>query len=357
MIGHFTNTDNMNTKEDNKIVMGFWDTLPKDGSIIMAPMADVTDSAFRKIIAKYSRCGQEGGGPDAFYTEFFSADGLASQQGRPKLLHNFVFSEQERPIMAQIFSNNPKNMEQAAALCVDLGFDGIDINMGCPEKNICKQGAGSALIQTKELAKEVIRATIKGANGKIPVSVKTRVGWTQNEIETWIPAILECNVAAIILHGRTRKVMSKIPANWDWIQRASEIVKASGKPTKIIGNGDIVSLEQGREYIKRYHVDGVLVARGIFGNPWFFDAEKTQVTVEEKLQVMLEHTEIFLEELKDHKNFAVMKKHYKAYVNGFDGAKELRVKLMESDTYEEIVEHVHAFLEEHEEVKKVMIPC
>lgn len=357
MIGHSTNIDNMDTKQDNHIVMGFWDTLPQEGSVIMAPMADVTDSAFRKIIAKYSRCGHPGGGPDAFYTEFVSADGLASPQGRPKLLHNFVFSEQERPIMAQIFSNNPENMEQAAKLCVELGFDGIDINMGCPEKNICKQGAGSALIQTKELAQEVIRATIRGAQGKIPVSVKTRVGWTKNEIETWIPTILECNVAAIILHGRTRKVMSTIPANWDWIQRAGEIVRASGKPTKIIGNGDVMSLAQGREYISRYQVDGVLIARGIFGNPWFFDAEKTEVSVAEKLSVMLEHTEIFLDELKDHKHFAVMKKHYKAYVHGFDGAKELRVALMESNSYEEMRKHVTTFLKERPEIGKIMLPC
>ena len=200
----------MKEKSNNsKIVMGFWENLPQGGAVIMAPMADVTDTAFRKIIAKYSRTGQEEGGPDAFYTEFVAADGLASEKGRPNLLHNFIYSEAERPIMAQIFSNNPENMEAAAELCVELGFDGIDINMGCPERNICKQGAGSAMIQNPELAQEVIRATLKGAQGKIPVSVKTRVGWTQNEIETWIPAILECDVAAIILHGRTRKAMSK----------------------------------------------------------------------------------------------------------------------------------------------------
>lgn len=347
----------MSKETNNDIVMGFWDKLPKEGSVIMAPMADVTDSAFRKIIAKYSRTGEKGGGPDAFYTEFVSADGLASDIGKPKLLHNFVYSEQERPIMAQIFSNNPENMEQAAKLCVELGFDGIDINMGCPERNICKQGAGCGMIRTKELAQEVIRATIRGAGGKIPVSVKTRVGWSSNEIQEWIPAILECNVAAILLHGRTRKDMSKVPANWDWIDQAGKIVKASGKPTKFIGNGDVFSLSQAREYIQKYEVDGVLVARGIFGNPWFFDSEKNEVSVEEKLKVMLEHTEIFLEELKDHKNFAVMKKHYKAYVHGFDGAKELRVKLMESDSYEEIKEHALSFLKDNPETAKIMLPC
>ncbi len=332
--------------EQDTIVMGFWDELPK-GAKILAPMADVTDSAFRKIIAKYSRTGEPGGGPDAFYTEFVSADGLASDIGRPRLMHNFRYSEKERPIIAQIFSSTPEHMERAARLAVELGFDGVDINMGCPENNICKQGAGSAMIRTPEIAQEVIRATIRGAQGKIPVSVKTRVGWTKNEIDTWIPAILECNVAAIILHGRTRKVMSTIPANWDWISDAARIVHESGKPTKIYGNGDVVTLAQANEYSEKYGVDGVVIGRGIFGNPWLFDTTRTEEpSIQEKFSVLLEHTRIFLEELGEHKNFAVMKKHYKAYVNGFDGAKELRVKLMESETYEEIEEHINIFLSE-----------
>ena len=292
------------------INMGFWADLPH-GFVVMAPMADVTDTVFRTIIAKYSRHGEPGGGPDVFYTEFVAADGLASERGRPNLMIDLKYEEGHRPIVAQIFSSDPKNMEDAARLCVELGFDGIDLNMGCPERNICKQGAGSAMIKTPELAQEVIRAAKRGA-GHLPVAVKTRAGWTQNEIETWIPAILECDVAAIILHGRTRKVMSKVPANWDWIARAAEIVKASGKPTKFIGNGDVVSVEQADEYVKKYGVDGVMIARGIFGNPWLFDREKTEVSVEEKLNVMLEHTQLYVETLGDYKNFNIMKKHYKA---------------------------------------------
>lgn len=335
--------------------MGFWERLPKD-FVVMAPMADVTDSAFRKIIAKYSRHGEKGGGPDVFYTEFVAADGLAHEKARQKLLHNFNYSENERPIVAQIFSNNPDTMEAAARLCSELGFDGIDINMGCPEKNICKQGAGAAMIQTPQQAQDIIRAVQRGA-GEIPVSVKTRVGWTQNEIETWIPALLECDVSAIILHGRTRKVMSKIPANWDWIGRAAEIAKASGKSTKIIGNGDVLSVDQAREYCQRYGVDGVMIGRGIFGNPWLFDTEKITITVREKLEVLLEHTELFLNELGEHKNFAVMKKHYKAYVAGFDGAKELRIKLMESETYNDITRHVHEFLTQYPDMADRELPC
>ena len=341
--------------DGSNIVMGFWDSLPKD-FVVMAPMADVTDCAYREIIAKYSRHGEPGGGPDVFYTEFVASDGLNNEIGRPKLMHNFKYTENERPIVAQIFSNKPENIESAARLCRELGFDGIDLNMGCPERNICKQGAGCGMIKTPELLPEIIAAAKRGA-GDIPVAVKTRVGWSQNELETWIPAILDCDVAALILHGRTKKVMSSIPANWDWIARAGEIVRASGKPTKFIGNGDVQSVAQAKEYAQKYGVDGVMIARAIFGNPWLFDTQKNEVSVREKLEVMLEHTEIFIRELDQHKNFAVMKKHYKAYVAGFDGAKELRVKLMESQTFHEIKEHTEAWLDENPEIVSTKITC
>lgn len=339
----------------SQINMGFWADLPEH-AVIMAPMADVTDSAFRAIIAKYSRHGEPGGGPDVFYTEFVAADGLNHPEARAKLMHNFIFSEHERPIVAQIFSNNPQNMEDAARLCRELGFDGIDLNMGCPEKNICKQGAGCGMIKTPELAREVIAAAKRGA-GDLPVSVKTRVGWSKNEIETWIPTILDCDVAAITLHGRTRQVMSKIPANWDWIKRASEIVRASGKPTKFFGNGDVQSVGQAIEFSKKYQTDGAMIGRAIFGNPWLFDSKKTEVSVREKLEVMLEHTELFIQQLGEHKNFAVMKKHYKAYVAGFDGAKELRIQLMESENFDEIERHTRVFISDHPELMKVMVSC
>lgn len=341
--------------DGSDIVMGFWDNLPKD-FVIMAPMADVTDCAYREIIAKYSRHGESGGGPDVFYTEFVASDGLNNEIGRPKLMHNFKYTENERPIVAQIFSNKPENIEVAARLCRELGFDGIDLNMGCPERNICKQGAGCGMIKTPELLPEIITAAKRGA-GNIPVAVKTRVGWSHNELETWIPAILDCDVAAIILHGRTKKVMSSIPANWDWIERAGEIVRASGKPTKFIGNGDVQSVEQAKEYAKKYSVDGIMIARAIFGNPWLFDTQKTEVSVKEKLEVMLEHTEIFIRELSEYKNFAVMKKHYKAYVAGFEGAKELRIQLMESQSLDEIQKITSKYIKNNPKIMDIMIPC
>ena len=328
-------------KQKNNIIMGFWEKLPKKAKLL-APMADVTDVAFREMIAKYSRMGEDGGGPDVLYIEFVAADGLFSDEGRPKLMHLLKYNKKHRPIVAQIFSSNPKKMEEAARLCAELGFDGIDLNMGCPERNITKQGAGSAMIKTPELAQEVIYAAKRGA-GDIPVSVKTRIGWTQNEVETWIPTLLETDISAIILHGRTRKQMSKVPADWDIIARAGEIVRASGKTTKFIGNGDVISLKQADEYAEKYNVDGVMIGRGVFGKPWFFDSQAKERSVEEKLEIMLEHTRLFLELLPD-QNFNIMKKHYKAYISGFDGARELRGKCMEAHSYEEIEKYVYDFL-------------
>ncbi len=204
--------------------MNFWQKMKKP-ILCLAPMADVTDVAFRFIIAKYSKelqkvpfCNY------VTYTEFVSADGLvrAPEAGRKKLLKDLEYSEIERPIVAQFFTSKPEMMEKAAALAVELGFDGIDINMGCPDKSIEKQNAGAALMKNSELAREIILAAKQGA-GKLPVSVKTRVGYNKDELETWLPELLAENPAAIIIHARTRKEMSKVPAQWARIARAVEI--------------------------------------------------------------------------------------------------------------------------------------
>lgn len=300
----------------------------------MAPMADVTDQAFRKIIAKYSRHGEEGGGPDVFWTEFVSADGLMSP-GRDALLVDLKFSEAEHPIVAQIFGTNLQKLEDTARLCVELGFDGIDINFGCPEKNIVKSGGGAGAIRNPEYSIEVIRAVQRGAGGKIPVSVKTRLGFNKEEIETWIPQLLETGLAALTVHFRTRKEMSLVPARWERLVRIRELRDVISPDTILIGNGDVKTLEDGRVLAGKYGADGVMIGRGIFGNPWLFDENKKEVPLHEKLEVMLEHTKLYTE-LLPMKNFNIMKKHYKAYVNGFDGAKELRVKLMDAGSYEEI---------------------
>lgn len=312
----------------------FWNTLPRP-FFVLAPMADVTDAAFRRIIAKYGK-------PDITWTEFVSADGLclAPEEGRQKLLKDLEYTESERPILAQLFTSKPEHMEKAAALAHELGFDGVDINMGCPNRSIEKQGAGAAHIKDPKSAQEVIYAAKEGAKD-LPVSVKTRLGYNKDELEGWLPKILETNVAAVTIHTRTRKEMSKVPARWERVKRAVEIRNDLSPHTFILGNGDALSIEDAKEKVVETGADGVMLGRAIFGNPWLFSGHTP--TLEEKLKVMIEHTKLF-EELLPHKNFAVMKKHYKAYVNGFDGASELRQKLMETHTAEEVEGIVDNFL-------------
>ena len=313
-------------------------------------MADVTDAAFRRMIAKYSahqRADGTMGGPDVFWTEFVSADGLAlaPEEGHKKLLADLIYSEEERPIVAQLFSSTPEYMERAVALCAELGFDGIDINMGCPDRSIEKQGCGSAMIKNPENARAIIRAAKKGA-GALPVSVKTRVGYNKDELETWLPELLAEEPAVITVHARTRKEMSKVPARWERVARAVEIRNEAGSDTLIFGNGDVRDVLHAHELVRETGADGVMLGRAIFGNPWLFHPEKdlSNVSLKERLAVMAEHTKLF-EELLPHKNFAIMKKHYKAYVNGFDGAKELRAELMEAKNADTIAAIAARFLE------------
>ncbi len=313
-----------------------WLNLPKP-FFVLAPMADVTDAAFRRIICKYGK-------PDIFWTEFVSADGLASP-GREVLKIDLMYTEGEKPIIAQLFSAHPEKMREASKLCAELGFDGIDINMGCPDRSIEKQGAGAAMIKNQKSAGDIIQAVkdgIKDAGKDIAVSVKTRVGYNKVQIDEWIPFLLSQDIAALTVHARTRKEMSNVPARWEHIKEIVEIRDRMGVKTKILGNGDAKNLEDAREKVKQTGCDGVMLGRAIFGNPWLF-AEKIP-TVQEKLKVMVEHTKLFEELLGKYKNFAIMKKHYKAYVNGFDGAKELRTKLMECNNADEIKDLVDNFL-------------
>lgn len=329
--------------------MNFWQQLPKP-IFVLAPMADVTDAPFRRMIAKYSAHTRKDGtvgGPDVTWTEFVAADGLvrATPEGKEKLMADLMYSEEERPIVAQLFTSNAGHMEIAAKLCRELGFDGIDINMGCPDRSIEKQGCGSAMIKTPEVARMIIRAAKKGA-GDLPVSVKTRVGYDQDILDEWLSVILEEEPAVVTIHARTRKEMSKVPAEWERVRHAVEIRNKMGSEALIIGNGDVLSLKDGRRKAELSGADGVMLGRAIFGNPWLFHPEKdlSNVSIEERLWVMVEHTKLF-EELLPFKNFAIMKKHYKAYVNSFPGAAELRAELMEKNTATEIAEVVERWLD------------
>jgi nifR3 family TIM-barrel protein len=301
---------------------GFWEKLPRP-FFALAPMAQVTDAAFRRVIARYGK-------PDVMWTEFVSCDGLCSV-GREVLLVDLWFHESERPLVAQIFGSTPENFYRTALLIQELGFDGIDINMGCPDRNVEKQGAGAALMKDPRLAQKIIRETKRGA-GPLPVSVKTRLGFSRVDIEGWLPYLLDADIAALTIHGRTRKEMSKVPAHWDEIARAVNFIHAydssSNRPI-VIGNGDVATRAEAEERISQSRVDGVMIGRGIFGNPWLFqDGTAIEPRIDERLMVMLEHTRMFEELFGERKNFDIMKKHYKAYVNGFAGAKELRVELM-----------------------------
>ena len=349
--------------------MNFWHQL-KRPIMVLAPMADVTDAAFRRIIAKYGK-------PDVMWTEFVSADGLF-MGGYEHLIKDLAFTEAERPIVAQFFTSKPEMMEKAAELACDLGFDGIDINMGCPDKSVEKQGSGSAHIKDYKNAQKIIRAAMRGAEkafqrsdlknpnsqgrtlGPIPVSVKTRIGYNKNELDTWLPALLETNPAVITIHARTRKEMSSVPARWEHVKEAVEIrnkfFDSSGKKsqTLIFGNGDVVGTDDARRKCEETGCDGVMLGRAIFGNPWLFnkplqmsrtalDTKDKEVSIPERLRIMVEHTKLF-EEILPYKSFAIMKKHYKAYVTGWPDAKELRLKLMEAKDAGEVEAVVGEYL-------------
>lgn len=332
----------------------------------MAPMANVTDAAFRQLFAKL-------GPPDVFWTEFVSVEGLLSA-GRDQLLVDFWKSEAERPIVAQIFGDKPEQFEEVAKLVRELGFDGIDINMGCPDSGVEKSGAGAVLIKDPARAIEIIRATKRGAGAPytkdgvalpaLPVSVKTRLGYRSTaEMNDWLTALLKEDLAALTIHLRTRNEMSAVPAHWEL---AREIValrdRIVGRPTQnavpetlLLGNGDVASREEARARVAESGFDGVMIGRGMFGNPWFFrttvDGKSYVPDLREKLMTMVEHTELFEKMYrakpageKQIKNFDIMKKHFKAYCSGFDGAKELRMKLMETKTAGEVRKIVEDFV-------------
>ena len=391
--------------------MNFWNNLPKP-IIVLAPMADVTDAAFRRLIAKYSaheRTDGSVGGPDVMWTEFVSADGLmrATPEGKKKLMADLIYSEEERPIVAQLFSSNEEYMEKACSLVAELGFDGVDINMGCPDRSIEKQGCGSAMIKNPDNARAVIRAAKRSA-GDLPVSVKTRLGYNHDQLEEWLPELLAEEPAVVTIHARTRKEMSKVPARWERVARAVEIRDEQKSNTLIFGNGDVLSVSEAHQKAQETGADGVMLGRAIFGNPWLFHPSKILperitssttssldhrsthydsrhdsslprsssqaeilsgekyeiITTEQRLKVMVEHTELFCElfclnrsneavgrtdsrsesVLGPHKNFAVMKKHYKAYCQGFVGAKELRIELMNTSSAADVAKTVDKFL-------------
>ena len=351
--------------------MSFWNKLPEP-FFAMAPMADVTDIAFRALVAKRGK-------PDIFWTEFVSADGLYALTGIAKngsvnpLLRDLAFEENQRPIVAQIFSSKPETIAYATKLVAKLGFDGVDINMGCPDRSIEKQGAGAALVKNPALAMELIHAAKEAAKQipkltyrpdlVFPVSVKTRIGYNSENLEEWLTALLTAQPAAITLHLRTRKELSLVPAGWELMKKAVEIRNKVNPDVLLIGNGDVKDLEDARAKATETGCDGIMFGRAMFGNPWVFEkparfnlgnldlrlnlAGPTEHGLDEKLEALIELAYGF-EKLSPPKSFAILKKHIKAFVTGFPacagrpGAADLRARLMTAESAAELEAFIKA---------------
>ncbi|MBI2030598.1 tRNA-dihydrouridine synthase family protein [Candidatus Kaiserbacteria bacterium] len=293
-------------------------------------MEDVTDAAFRRLIARKAK-------PYVFFSEFTSADGLvlAPESGQTHLRRKLLFGPEERPIVAQLFSAYPERMEKAAAIVAELGFDGIDINMGCPDRAIEKGKCGAAMMQYPDLARKIIRAAKNGAGG-LPISVKTRIGYARNELDTWLPTLLGEGLAAVTIHARTRNEMSEVPARWEHVREAVAIRDSMKVSTLIMGNGDVCDLADARTKAAETGCDGVMLGRAIYGNPWLF-AEHI-ASPRERIEALIEHLRLFEELLGDVVNYATMKKHFKAYISGWDNAKDLRMRLMETNAVGEAID-------------------
>jgi tRNA-dihydrouridine synthase len=306
--------------------MNFWQELPKP-FFVLAPMDDVTDVVFRQLVDEIAP-------PDIFFTEFVSTDGLQSA-GRERTSERLRISPRDtRPLVAQIWGKDPQKYEQTAAELKDQGFAGIDINFGCPEKGIVARGCCGGMIGNLELAGEIIAATKRGA-GQLPVSVKTRVGLNKIITEEWCGWLLEQDLAALTIHGRTVREMSKVPAHWDEIAKVVKLRNEKNLTTPIIGNGDILTRDHGLKLAQESGVDGLMIGRGIFHDIDIFRGNVDRRSPHERLQILNRHLELY-EEWGSTKPFQVLKKFFKIYVAGWPNAAELRSELMECTSPDEV---------------------
>ena len=310
---------------------------------VLAPLDDVTDTVFRQIVASCAS-------PDLFFTEFVNVDGLMSP-GRPKLLKKLRFTPTETPLIAQIWGLNPANFEAVAAQITDgslarelglpagVNFAGVDLNMGCPEKSVCNNGACSALIKNPELAIEIIQAVKKGLAGRLPLSVKTRIGF--NEVDmSWFETLLAQDLQMLTIHGRTRKEMSKVPAHWDVISQVRELRDKLSPSTLIVGNGDVLTRQQGIELAEKYQLDGIMIGRGIFHDPYVFakNSPWENQNRDQRIELYSRQVQLFADTWKNNERpVPTLNKFCKVYINGFDGAKELREHLMAAKSSDELL--------------------
>mgnify|MGYP001602379549 CR=1 FL=1 len=329
----------------------FWKEI-KSPFFVLAPMEDVTDTVFRQIIASIAK-------PDVFFTEFANVDAIINCSTTllppPNLgggikgggihpgLQRLVYSQLERPIVAQIWGTEPTKFYQAAKLIKRVSFDGIDINLGCPQRKIIKTGSCAALIGQNKLVGEIIAATVEGVGG-LPVSVKTRIGIEAPITEDWVGFLLTQNLAAITIHARTAAEKSEVPAHWDEIAKAVRVKRMANSKSLIVGNGDVSDLRQATSYCRDYGVDGVMIGRGIFTNPAVFDKSGRILTPDEKLQLFARHIKLYRRTWGQQKNLHILKKFAKTYISGWSGAAVMRERLSRARSYDQLVTSLSGYL-------------
>jgi tRNA-dihydrouridine synthase len=326
-------------------VQNFWQNLQKP-LLALAPMEDVTDTVFREIILSVSN-------PDllsVLFTEFTSTDGLCHEKGRLKVMDRLVVSASEltlikqynTKLVAQIWGSKPENFYTSASMIADLGiFDGIDINMGCPVKKVVNNKSCSALINFPELAAEIIHATKEGSH--LPVSVKTRLGFKSIITEKWIGHLLKSTPEAITIHGRTQNMMSEGQVLWSEIGKAVQLRNEAKSSTLIIGNGNVLEHSDALLKINEFGLDGIMIGRGVFRNPWVFNNTQPKATITQKLGLLQKHIELFDSIWQNSKNYNVLKRFYKIYLNDFRGAAECREKLMNTNSCREAIDIIRKF--------------
>ena len=301
--------------------MDIWEKLPSP-FLILAPMEGVTDIVFRQVIA-------EAGRPDLFFTEFTNVSSYASKKGRSNALERLEISKTDSPIIAQIWGKEPEHFAETAKALESLGFSGVDINFGCPDKNVNKAGGGAAMIKTPELAVACFRNAKENTN--LPVSVKTRLGWKDvDEYKTWLPTLLAEYPAALTVHLRTKKEMSKVDAHYELIPEIIKLRNEISPTTKLIINGDIKNKKEALDLHQKYpEVDGFMIGRGVFANPFCFT---DHVATKEDLRKLYHlHLDLYEEYSKNHRvSYEPLKHFYKIYINNFPGASDIRAKLMET---------------------------
>jgi tRNA-dihydrouridine synthase len=313
------------------------ENLPKP-FFILAPMDDVTDVVFRQIVANCAA-------PDLFMTEFVNVDGLQSP-GREKLLPKLLLGPKEGtkngglPIIAQIWGKHPENYYKTVKDLITMGYDGVDLNMGCPDKSVVKNGCCSALIDNRELAEQIITSVREAAGDHFPISVKTRLGLKEIDL-SWHEFLLGQKLNMLTIHGRTQKEMSKVPVHWDEINQIRKLRDRLSHNTLIVGNGDIKTKQEGQELAKKYKLDGIMIGRGIFDDPFLFSNPKSpweSYTKHQKMDLYRQHVELFAKTwTNNERKLHTLNKFCKVYIQGFDGAKELRERLMNAQSIEELL--------------------